>query len=86
MTLWQTAVVVFLLNLPCGAWRAQVRKFSWAWLLAVHLPIPAVVWLRIAGGSGFRIGSFPPLIAAFLLGQWCGGRLGRLWLTRCRRR
>ncbi len=81
MSLWLLALIVFLLNLPCGAWRARVRKYSWPWFLAIHLPIPVVVWLRICGGTGFRLTSFPVIISAFFLGQWCGGLIS-LWSDR----
>lgn len=69
--------VVLLLNLPFGYWRAHVRKFSLPWYLAVHLPVPLVIALRLASGIGFHVISFPFLIGAYFGGQILGGRIDR---------
>lgn len=78
MSLWVVAVLVFLINLPFGFWRAGVEKLSRQWFLAVHLPVPLVIALRVFSGLGWRPVSFPVLIGAFFLGQYVGGRLRRL--------
>ncbi len=75
MNLWVVAVIVLVLNIPFGFWRAGVRKFSWQWILAIHLPVPMIIALRIYSGLGFQLYSFPILIGAFYLGQLSGGRL-----------
>jgi hypothetical protein len=75
MGLWTVALLVFLLNLPFGYWRASVRKMSPQWFLAVHIPVPLVVALRIYSGLGFKWISFPVIIGAYFLGQFVGGRL-----------
>ncbi len=72
--LW-VALGVFVLNLPFGYWRAGVRKFSRAWFLAVHSPVPLVVALRLASGIGWHLSSVPFLVAAFFGGQFVGGRV-----------
>lgn len=77
MKLWLVAAAVFLINLPFGYWRAQATRFSRQWMLAIHLPVPAVIALRIFSGLGWRWTSFPVLIGAFFLGQWSGGKLYR---------
>jgi hypothetical protein len=82
MKLWGIAVLVFLLNIPFGYWRASVRKFSWQWALAIHLPVPVVIALRIFSGLGWQLLSFPVLIGAFFLGQFCGGKLAGLFRGR----
>ena len=79
MSLWAVAVLVFLLNIPFGYWRARVRKFSRQWILAIHLPVPVVVALRILSGLGWQLISFPVLIGAFFLGQFCGGKLAHFF-------
>jgi hypothetical protein len=71
------AVGVLLLNLPFGFWREGVRKFSVAWFLAVHLPIPLMVTLRLVSGMGWRLSSFPFVLGAYCVGQFCGGALRR---------
>ena len=73
--LWTVAALVALVNIPFGFWRAGVRKFSPAWFLAVHLPVPIAIGLRFASGLGFRWATLPLFVAAFFGGQWLGGRL-----------
>ena len=75
MSLWTVALLVFLINLPFGYWRASVRKLSAQWFLAVLLPVPLVIALRIYSGLGFKLISFPVIIGAFFLGQFVGGRV-----------
>jgi hypothetical protein len=76
MNLLVVAAIVFLLNIPFGFWRAQVKKFSWQWILAIHLPVPIVVALRIYGDIGWHWITFPVLIGAFFSGQFSGAKLG----------
>lgn len=59
-------------NLPFGYWRQGLRKLSLPWFLAIHLPIPLVIALRI--WLGIPYASVPFVIAAAVLGQWIGGR------------
>jgi hypothetical protein len=75
MNLWVVAALVLLINLPFGFWRAGVRKFSAAWFVAVHAPVPLVAGLRIYSGLGFQWTTFPLIVAAFFCGQFLGGRL-----------
>ncbi len=69
------AALIFLLNVPFGFWRAGVRKFSPAWFLAVHAPVPLAIGLRWASGLGFHLATLPLYVGAFVLGQFAGGRL-----------
>jgi len=78
MSLWTVALLVFLLNLPFGYWRASVKKLSRQWFLAVHLPVPIVIALRVYSGLGWKPISFPVLIGAFFLGQFVGGKVRHL--------
>jgi hypothetical protein len=71
--LWGVASAVMLLNLPFGAWRARAPKFSRQWFLAVHLPVPGVIALRLAFELGWNPLTFAILVSAFFLGQWLGG-------------
>ena len=75
MSLWTVALLVFLLNLPFGYWRASVRKLSGSWFLAVLLPVPLVIALIIFLGLGWKLITFPVLVGAFFLGQFVGGRV-----------
>ncbi len=75
MNMWSVAALVLLVNLPFGYWRANSPKFSRQWFLAVHIPVPIVIVLRIVSGLGFQFATFPFMIGAFFLGQLIGGRL-----------
>lgn len=75
--LWKVAAAVLALNLPFGYWRAGVRPFSRPWFLAVHLPVPAVVALRLAFRLGWHPLTFAVLVGAFFVGQWLGGAFRR---------
>ena len=79
MKLWAVAFLVFLLNLPFGYWRSSVPVRSRQWFLSIHLPVPAVIALRLLSGLGWQLASFPVLVGAFFLGQFVGGRLSRLF-------
>ncbi|HSE97289.1 MAG TPA: hypothetical protein VLD57_03395 [Blastocatellia bacterium] len=77
MTLLLVALSVFLLNLPFGYWRASVKKFSWQWICAIHVPVPLVIALRIYSGLGWQLYTFPVLVAAFFAGQFAGSLIKR---------
>ena len=64
----------FLVNLPFGWWRARLRKFSPAWFVAIHAPVPIVVGLRFWLGLPFRWTVLPLFIAAYFGGQFVGSR------------
>ena len=78
MKLLLVAAAVFLLNLPFGYWRARTPARSRNWFLAIHLPVPLVIALRVFSGLGWQLASFPVLVGAFFLGQLVGGLLPRL--------
>jgi hypothetical protein len=83
LRLGEVALAVLVVNLPFGYWRAGVRRFTLAWFLAVHAPVPLVVGFRVLAGLGWRLSTVPVLAMAFLAGQWLGGRVrqweGRIW-------
>ncbi|OGU59401.1 MAG: hypothetical protein A2V66_16165 [Ignavibacteria bacterium RBG_13_36_8] len=74
MNLFEDAVIVFILNLPFGYWRANVKKFSFQWILAVHIPVPFVIVLRLISGLGFGFITYPILVGVFFFGQYLGGK------------
>jgi hypothetical protein len=82
MKLLAVAAAVLLVNVPFGYWRAGTPARSRAWFLAVHLPVPLVIALRVFSGLGFQLASFPAVVGAFFLGQYAGGLLRRLSVTR----
>ncbi len=77
MTLALLALAIVLLNLPFGWWREGSRKFSPAWFIAIHAPVPVVWFLRTTLGIGWGFATFPVLVGAFFGGQYIGGRLRR---------
>jgi len=78
MKLLTIAAIVFIINIPFGYWRDNERKFSFRWILSVHVPVPFVIALRLLSGLGWQIATFPILIGAFFGGQFVGGRLHRM--------
>jgi len=66
------SLVVFVLNIPFGYWRANVTKFSLQWFLAIHLPVPIIVALRIFSDLGFAWFTYVFMVLAFFLGQKLG--------------
>jgi hypothetical protein len=75
MNLFLVASIIFVLNIPFGYWRANVKKYSIQWILSIHLPIPFIILLRIYSGIGFKFITYPILIGAFFLGQLSGSHL-----------
>jgi hypothetical protein len=71
------ALIVFIINVPFGYWRDSVKKFSVKWFLAVHLPVPLVVLVRIYSDLGFQLVSYPVIVGAFFLGQYAGALIHR---------
>jgi hypothetical protein len=69
------SIITFLLNLPFGYWRANVKKFGLQWFLAVHLPVPFIIALRIFGGIGFHWTTYVFLVAAYFSGQFLGSKI-----------
>lgn len=75
MGLWTVAPLVFVINLTFGYWRASVHKLSPQWFIALLLPLPVSVALRIYSGHGFDLKSLLVIVGAYCLGQFVGGRL-----------
>ena len=71
------AVAVLILNLPFGYWRAGVRRYSLAWFLSIHIPVPFVVALRLISGLGFHLATLPLVVGAYVAGQLLGGIIRR---------
>lgn len=70
-------MVILLLNIPFGYWRANVKKFSVQWFLAIHLPVPYVAYLRQHtefAGTGLTLLCF---LVAYFTGQYLGSGLSK---------
>lgn len=70
-------VLTTLLNIPFGFWRANVKKFSGQWFLAVHCPIPFIILMRLEFGIGWHLITFPVIIVAYFLGQYLGAKVNK---------
>ena len=60
-------------NLPFGYYREGVPRFSARWFLAVHLPVPLIIIMRIGSGQGWSL--VPLMFVCDVLGQIMGGML-----------
>jgi hypothetical protein len=72
MLLLIAACIDFLINIPFGYWRANLKRSSLQWFLSIHLPIPFIILVRIYTGIGFEFITYPIMIIAFILGQLAG--------------
>ena len=75
MKLAISTLLVFIFNIPFGYWRANVKKFSLQWILAIHIPVPFIIALRIFSNLGFAWHTYVFLVAAFFIGQQIGYQL-----------
>jgi len=66
-------ILAFGLNLPLGAWRKTLRKFSPAWFLGIHASIPVLFLARFELEITYWI--IPLEIALVVAGQVAGSRL-----------
>ncbi|MHB1048442.1 MAG: hypothetical protein ACYC09_00025 [Bacteroidota bacterium] len=75
MKLIIVALIVLIINIPFGFWRMSIKKYSVQWFLAIHIPVFAIVFLRIYSGIGYALFTYVLLIDAFFGGQKLGGFL-----------
>ncbi len=68
---------VAFINVFFGYWRSNVRRLSPQWLLAVHIPVPIAIALRLIF-LGWSWVLLPAFVAAFAIGQFGGGQIRRL--------
>ena len=83
MDLLLVAVLIFLMNIFFGYWRANTRRFSTQWLMAIHIPVPLVIGIRLWLFS-FSWATLPLFVAAFFAGRYSGSRLRSLLARRVR--
>jgi hypothetical protein len=70
-----SSIGVFLFNIPFGYWRANVRKYTLQWVLAIHIPVPFIIIYRFNSNIGFHWSTYIFFVAAFFLGQLTGGKI-----------
>jgi hypothetical protein len=79
-------LIVFFLNIPFGYWRANVKRFSAQWFLAIHIPVPFIVALRLLSGIGFAWITYVFLVGAYFLGQQFGSLVKKWILKSCQQK
>ncbi len=72
-------LLTFIINLPFGFWRGSTRRYSFAWVLAIHIPVPIIIFLRFYLEIGFRWSTYLFLVAAFFTGQYVGAAFYKWW-------
>ncbi len=65
-------ILIFFINIPFGYWREGVKKFSFKWFLAVHLPVPIIVTARLLMGIKLTIPLFLFFVLCYFTGQFTG--------------
>jgi hypothetical protein len=75
LSLLLVSLVVIILNIPFGYWRTNVKNYSFQWFLAVHIPVPFIVALRIFSDIGFSGYTYLFLVSAFFIGQKVGSAI-----------
>ena len=82
MTTILVLLCILLINILFGYWRANTRKFSIQWIMAIHVPVLIAIGIRLSllGWSWVLV---PAFVATFAAGQYTGGII-RHQLTRQR--
>lgn len=66
------SIIVLILNIPFGYWRANVVRFSLQWYLSIHIPVPFIIALRIFFHTGFGWETYLFMVVSFFIGQKLG--------------
>lgn len=73
-------LVTYSLNLPFGFLRHSYQKLSLKWFLAIHIPVPVIICLRLV--FDIELTLIPVFIAIFFLGQYSGGKIHSWYATK----
>ena len=74
-TIYVCLIIIFI-NVIFGYWRSNTQKFSFQWLLAIHIPVPLAIILRLTL-LGWNWLMLPIFVGAFAAGQFTGGVIRR---------
>jgi cytochrome b561 len=72
------SLLTFIINIPFGFWRSNRRRYSLSWFLAIHVPVPIIIFLRFYLDIGFHWSTYLFLVTAFFAGQYMGTFINRL--------
>ena len=70
-----TCVATYAVNLPFGYLRGGFRKLSFWWFVAIHAPVPLIVFIRKFHDLQLTWGLAPFLLGSFFLGQFVGRKI-----------
>ena len=68
-----TTTFAFVLNLPFGYLRSKSKRYSIAWLLYIHLPVPFIFVARNWADLSYAV--VPVILIGAVAGQLLGGRI-----------
>ncbi len=68
-------LLTLLINIPFGYLRSPHKKFSFLWFLYIHLPVPAVIGLRMIFNVELTLVLLPFELGVYLLGQFIGKKI-----------
>lgn len=66
---------VFLLNIPFGYWRANIKSKSLKWFATIHIPVLITIIIRFQSGIDFSLFSVLLNVFSFTSGQFLGIKL-----------
>lgn len=66
--------IIFVLNLPFGYWREQVKKFSFQWFVAIHVPVLFIFLFRYLLHIQHGWLTTPFMVLSFFVGQRVGAQ------------
>jgi hypothetical protein len=75
MNILLLTVFTFIINIPFGYWRANVKKYSLQFFLAIHFPVALIILFRLLSGTGFKPTTLFFTVPAFFLGQFLGSKI-----------
>ena len=61
---------ILIINMPFGYWRANVKKYSLQWILAIHIPVLIGIIERIVSHLEFSWITLPVFILVFFIGHF----------------
>lgn len=67
-----TCIATVIVNVPFGYLRGRVKKFSIAWFIAIHAPVPFVILIRKFHGLELTWELAPFLLGSYFIGQFLG--------------
>lgn len=81
MRLALVLAAILAINVFFGYWRANTRRLSPQWLMAIHIPVPIAIGLRLEF-LGWSFALLPAFVAVFFVGQFIGDKIRRYWAKR----